>query len=172
MSFKGKAVETQWGRTAPSDCLEKSMTSKMWTSVPERKYIIYFFSYGWWQDLKCKMLRLPGKATYWKKNEPLNDLLGPTMLLRTVDTEKWGIPVTEMLRNGLTSAKSMSPTVSPVPCMLAQLRGKSHPCAKSGESRCQAKNAPWFFPPARMQENMHVIVNWDKIIPHLLLWKH
>lgn len=47
-----------------------------------------------------------------KKNETLNDLLGTTMLLRTVDTEKCGIPVTEMLRNGLNGAKCMSPTVS------------------------------------------------------------
>lgn len=34
------------------------------------------------------------------------------MLLRTVDTEKWEIAITEMLRNDPDSAKSTSPTMN------------------------------------------------------------
>lgn len=63
--------------------------------------------------LKMQNATLAWKSyLFKKKNETLNDLLGTTMLLRTVDTEKCGIPVTEMLRNGLNGAKRMSPTVS------------------------------------------------------------
>lgn len=59
----------------------------------------------------------------FRKKKTLNDLLGFTMLLRTVDTEKWEIAITEMLRNDPDSAKSTSPTMNyfSFPCTLVQL---------------------------------------------------
>ena len=90
-----------------------------------------------------------------------------------LSTQKWGIPVTEMLRNGLSNAKCTSPTVNISPSLYRKLQSENHSFARHREKRCQARTVPWrpthFVP---IQKNQRIIGHCDKIILHSFVQKH
>ena len=90
-----------------------------------------------------------------------------------LSTQKWGIPVTEMLRNGLSDAKCTFPTVNISPSPYRKLQSENHSFARYREKRCQARIVPWR--PTHLvpiQKNQHIIGHCDKIILHSFVQKH
>lgn len=73
MSFKGKLLKLRKEREKKKGLYPAIIWKKKeWPQKFELRCMkgntsYIFFSYGWWQGLRCKMLCLPGKATYLKK---------------------------------------------------------------------------------------------------------